>query len=63
MTTDELEYRVDRRFREFYALFKNIKKWMPSNCSFPKKNYNPFLSSVSPNIIQERINKLDSTPL
>ena len=32
---------------------------MDQNISFPKKNWNPFVSSVSPAIIQERIGKLD----
>ena len=59
VSTDELVYKVSRRFKEFHSLFQKVKKQMPGCVNFPSKNYNPFVSSVSPSIVQQRINKLD----
>ena len=59
VSTDEIDYSIYRRYREFHELYQKINKKISQSIQFPKKNWNPFVSSVSPAIIQERIGKLD----
>jgi hypothetical protein len=51
VVTDSVNYQVSRRYREFYDLYKKIKKFLPFSCLFPRKNYNPFVSSTSQTIV------------
>lgn len=48
----ELSYRVSRRFSEFHQLYREARKILNLKCEFPKKVYNPFVSSTSPAIVE-----------
>ena len=56
--TMDISYKITRRFSEFHTFFKKIRKSMNIKCEFPKKTYNPFVSSTHGSIITERSSKL-----
>ena len=55
----KMEWEVSRRYSEFHNLYQTIKKHAKVKAEFPKKVYNPFVSSVHPSVIEERTIKLD----
>lgn len=47
-----MSYSVNRRFSEFHQLYREVRKILNLKCEFPKKVYNPFISSTNPAIVE-----------
>lgn len=63
VATADLTFRVARRFSEFHALFKRVRRATTLKCDFPKRVLNPFVSSTHRAVVEERASKLHSTAL
>jgi hypothetical protein len=61
VSTADLTYRMSRRFSEFHQLYRQVRKSVNLKCEFPRKVYNPFVSSTSPAVVEERSGKLHCT--
>ena len=55
-----MQWECSRRYSEFYALYKVIKKPAKIKGDFPKKVYSLFQQSTDPQVVNERIVKLNA---